>query len=72
MTHEPALPAPPRVKVALTGSLIRALTTRTSSSGPMEQVVEYCESRARILFRLAISEELKAFSFWNSLSRSDT
>ena len=68
----PALPAAARVKDSLTGSLIRAFTTRLSSSGPREQVAEYWESRARILFRLAISDELKAFSFWNNRSRSDT
>ena len=36
-----ALPAPAWVKVSLTGSLMRALTTRVSSSGPREQVAEY-------------------------------
>ena len=64
--------APLRLNSALTGSLIRALTTTTSSSAPREQVAAYWESRARILFRVAISEELKAFSLWNSRSRSDT
>ena len=68
----PTLSAAPLVKEALTGSLIRALTTSASSSGPREQVAEYCDSLARILFRVAISEELKAFSFWNNRSLSDT
>ena len=66
------LPAPPWLKLAETGSLMRAATTRPASSAPREQVVEYCDSRARIEFRVAISEELKAFSFWNSRSLSDT